>query len=393
MTSTTHDPTVQPDHADDAVDEPIEATQELIEEIRADAAQEAGVSAENQYGEIGRPFDRRAPFVVGFLAALGVACAAAIAWTVVAAGQILILLGLAFFIALGLEPAVVWLYGRGAPRWLAVSAVLLASVGLFVGFLLVAVPVVVSQATHLSNRIPGYLHSAHNPHTELGKLNAKYHVITSLQNLLHGKSSFNTALGVGRAALDFAASVVLVGVVAVYLLIDLPRIRRGLYELAPRTRRARMVLLSDEIFSRVGGYVFGNVLTSLIAGLGTWVWAMAFGIPYALLLGMLVALLDLIPMIGSTIGGIIVSLVALTVSPAIAIATAIFYFLYRFLEDYLVTPRIMARTVSVPGLLIVVATVIGGALLGIIGALVAIPVAAAIKLLLDELLVPRLDER
>ena len=103
------------------------------------------------------------------------------------------------------------------------------------------------------------------------------------------------------------------------------------------------------------------------------------------------ALFDLIPIIGSTVGGIIVSLVALTVSLPVAIATAIFYVVYRFLEDYLLTPRIMARTVNVPGLVTVVATVLGGALLGIIGALIAIPVAAGAKLLFEEIAAPRLE--
>jgi predicted PurR-regulated permease PerM len=370
-----------------------EATQELLEEIHADAADEAGVSEEQEFGEPGRPFDRRSPFYVGFLAALGVACAAAIAWSIILAGQILTLLGLAFFIALGLEPVVVWLYRHGLPRWMSVILVLLAALGMVVGFLLLAVPVVVSQANHLADAIPRYLHSANRHNTELGKLNARYHVVSSLQRLLQGKVAFSAAIGIGKAILDVVVSFILVLVVAVYLLVDMPRVRHGLYQLSPRSRRPRMVLLTDEMFSRVGGYVLGNVMTSLIAGFATWAWAMVFGIPYALLLGVLVALLDLIPMIGSTVGGIIVSLVALTVSPALAIATAAFYFLFRILEDYLLTPRIMARTVAVPGLLTIVATVIGGALLGIIGALVAIPIAASIKLLMDEVLGPRLQQR
>jgi predicted PurR-regulated permease PerM len=370
-----------------------EATQELLEEIHADAAEEAGVSDEQEFGEPGRPFDRRSPFYVGFLAALGVACAAAIAWSVIIAGQILTLLGLAFFIALGLEPVVVWLYRHGLPRWLSVILVLLAALGMVTGFLLLAVPVVVSQANHLADAIPRYLHSANRHNTELGKLNARYHIVDSLQRLLQGKVAFNAAIGIGKAVLDVVVSFILVLVVAIYLLVDMPRVRHGLYQLAPRSRRPRMVLLTDEMFSRVGGYVLGNVMTSLIAGFATWAWAMVFGIPYALLLGVLVALLDLIPMIGSTVGGIIVSLVALTISPALAIATAAFYFLFRILEDYLLTPRIMAHTVAVPGLLTIVATVVGGALLGIIGALVAIPIAASIKLLLDEVLSPRLEQR
>jgi predicted PurR-regulated permease PerM len=198
-------------------------------------------------------------------------------------------------------------------------------------------------------------------------------------------------VGVGKVVLDLLASVVVVVIVTVYLLADLPRVRRGLYLLAPRSRRARMVLLTDEILDRVGGYVLGNLLTSFIAGFGTWLWALALGIPYALLLGLLVALFDLIPVVGSTIGGIIVALVALTVSLPAAIATGVFYLVYRFLEDYLLTPRVMARTVDVPGLVTVVATIIGAALLGIIGALVAIPIAAAIKLLVQQVAAPHLE--
>jgi predicted PurR-regulated permease PerM len=129
----------------------------------------------------------------------------------------------------------------------------------------------------------------------------------------------------------------------------------------------------------------------VIAGLGTYIWMLAFGIPYPALLGLLVALLDLIPVIGSTIGGAIVTLVALTVSLPVAIATLAFYVGYRLAEDYLLVPRIMGRTVQVPAVVSVVAVLVGGALMGIIGALVAIPAAAALRLLLIEVIFRRLD--
>jgi predicted PurR-regulated permease PerM len=270
--------------------------------------------------------------------------------------------------------------------------VLLAACAVFAGFLAVAIPVVVTQATNLANDLPHYLQSLNRRTTTLGRLNLRYHVVSHLQKLLRGGGlSFGTVEGIGKVVLGLVTSVVVVIIVTVYLLVDLPRVKRGIYQLAPSSRRARMVLLTDEIFDRVGGYVLGNIVSSFIAGVGTFVWALAFGIPYALLLGVLVALLDLIPIVGSTIGGVIVSLVALTVSLPVAIATAIFYIGYRFLEDYLLIPRIMVRTVAVPGLLTVVATVLGGALLGIIGALVAIPIAAAAKLLFEEIAAPRLN--
>ena len=139
--------------------------------------------------------------------------------------------------------------------------------------------------------------------------------------------------------------------------------------------------------------MLGNLLTSLISGVGTYVWLLIFGVPYALLLGLFVALFDLIPMVGSTIAGIVVSLVALDKGVPVAIATAVFYIVYRFLEDYLVNPRVMKHTVKVTPGLTIIATLIGGTLLGLIGALVAIPVAATIHLLLEEVAIPRQNTR
>jgi predicted PurR-regulated permease PerM len=171
----------------------------------------------------------------------------------------------------------------------------------------------------------------------------------------------------------------------------MPRIKTFAYRLAPHSRRPRVILIGEEIFTKVGGYVLGNVVTSLIAGLGTFVWMVAFGIPYPLLLGLFVALMDLIPVIGSTIGGAVVSLVALTVSLPVAIATLAFYVGYRLAEDYLLVPRIMGSTVQVPAVVSIVAVLVGGALMGIVGALVAIPAAAALRLLLQEVAFHRLD--
>jgi predicted PurR-regulated permease PerM len=369
-----------------------EPTQEALDDIRARAEAQAGVTQDTAFGKVGRPFDRDKPFFIGFMGALGVTCALALAWTFVAAGQVIVLLGLAFFIAVGLDPLTLWLYRRGLPRWAAVALVVLLVLGVVGGFLALAVPLVSEQASKLATDLPGYLHSLDHRSKTFAKIDSNFHVARGLQKLVRGGGSFESAVGIGKALLSFITSLVLVTVVAIYLLVDMPRVRRALYLLAPRSRRPRMVLLTDEILNRVGGYVLGNLLLSLIAGGLTVAWALAFGIPYALLQGLLVFLLDLIPIIGSTIGGIIVSLVALTVSLPVAIATGAFYIVYRFLEDYLLTPRIMRRTVAVPGLVTVLATVLGGALLGIVGALVAIPVAAAVKLLHEEITLQRLED-
>lgn len=368
--------------------------QQVLDEIEHAAALEAGADDQRSYGRPGPPFDRRNPFVIGFLGALGVAAAFAVFWLVVAAAQVLTLLGLAFFIAVGLDPAVTWLARKGLPRWASVVVIVAAGLGVLAAFLALAIPVLVSQATALADHLPRYMSSLSHQNSTLGKLNSRYHIVTQLQKLLNnGGSQIATgAIKVGKAVLGVVASAVIVIVVSIYALADMPRIKRGLYNLAPRSRRARMVLLTDEILGRVGGYVLGNIAISFISAVGTYLWALAFGIPYPLLLGILVGLLDLIPIVGSTIGGIVVALVGLTVSLPVAIATVAFYVAYRFVEDYFLSPRVMAKTVDVPGIVTVVATILGGAVLGIAGALVAIPLAAGVKLLLHEVAGPRVEE-
>lgn len=183
----------------------------------------------------------------------------------------------------------------------------------------------------------------------------------------------------------------IVVVLTVYFLADLPRLRATLYRLAPRSRRPRAILLGDEVFSKVGAYVMGNVMTSVIAGVATFIWCIIFDVPYPLLLGAFVAILDLVPY-GSTVAGFVVALAALTVSIPVSIATIAFYIVFRWFEDYLLVPKVIGRVVKVPGVVTVVAVLIGAALLGIVGALVAIPVAAALQLLVQELLFPALDD-
>jgi predicted PurR-regulated permease PerM len=183
----------------------------------------------------------------------------------------------------------------------------------------------------------------------------------------------------------------IVAVLIVYFIADLPRIRATLYRLVPNSRRPRAILLGDEIFAKVGGYVLGNLLTSLIAGTLTTTFLAIARVPYPLLLGIFVAIVDLLPVIGSAIAGAVVCLVALSVSLPVCLATIGFFIVYRTAEDYLIVPRIIGQAVQVPAVVTVLAALLGGALQGIVGALVAIPAAAALLLLTQEVLFPRLD--
>jgi predicted PurR-regulated permease PerM len=344
-------------------------------------------------GRLGRPMNRRSPFFVGMMAAAGVAVTYGLVELLIRARSVLVLIGLALFIAAGLDPAVSWLTRRRLPRWSAVIVILLIVAGVVAGFVAAAIPPLTTQVTALVHELPHYMTTLRDHNSEVGRLNTRFHVEERLSQLLSTKGTalVGGVLGAGELVLSAASSMLVVIVLVVYFLAAMPHIKLFFYRLAPQSRRARVILIGDEIFDKVGGYMLGNFLTSLIAGIGTWAWLEIFGIPYPLLLGLLVALLDLIPVIGSTVGGAVVSLVALTVSLPVAIATLVFYVGYRLAEDYLIVPRIMGRTVEVPAVVTVVAVLVGGALMGLIGALVAIPAAAALRLLLHEVTFRRLD--
>jgi predicted PurR-regulated permease PerM len=366
--------------------EPGHPVREAIED--AEAERRAG-----GLGKPGKPLNARSPFMVGMMGAAGVAVTIGLVELFLRATSVLILIGLAFFIAAGLDPVVVWLNRHGVRRWAAVLIVILGLFAFVGGFIAAAIPPVSAQTSALINEMPKYVHELQNHSSTLGKLNDKYHIQQRLTSLLSTKGSAlaGGVIGAGKIVISTVSSVLLVAVMTIYFLVGMPQTKLFLYHLVPHSRRTRVVLIGDEIFTKVGGYVLGNVITSFIAGAGTFLWMLAWGIPYPALLGLLIFLLDLIPVIGSTVGGAIVTLVAVTVSIPVAIATLVFYVAYRLAEDYLLVPRIIGHTVKVPALGGMVAIVIGGVVLGIIGALIALPVAAAIQLILEEVTFRRLD--
>jgi predicted PurR-regulated permease PerM len=360
---------------------------EAVEEAAALAEETGGL------GRPGRPMNRRSPFFIGMAAAAGVAVTYVLAELTIRARSVLVLIGLALFIAAGLDPAVSWLTRRGMRRGAAVIVTLLAVAAAVAAFLAAAIPPLAAQTTALAAELPKYLHSLQDHSSQLGKLDARYHLQQRLTKLVssRGSSLIGGVLGAGELVLGAASSMLIVAVLVIYFLADMPRIKLFAYRLAPHSRRTRVILIGDEIFAKVGGFVLGNFLTSIVAGFGTYLWMLAFGLPYPILLGLFVAFMDLIPVIGSTIGGAVVTLVALTVSLPVAALTLGFYIAYRLAEDYLLVPRIMGRTVQVPAVVSVVAVLVGGTLMGIVGALVAIPAAAALRLLLEEVAFHRLD--
>jgi predicted PurR-regulated permease PerM len=379
---------------DEQAKDGLDAEEESADRVEQAVAEAAEIAEETGgLGELGRPVNRRSPFFIGMAAAAGVAVTYALVELTVTARSVLILIGLALFIAAGLDPAVTWLERHRFPRWAAVVTVLLVLLAVLGGFVAAAIPPLVAQASALADHLPQYSHSLQNHNSELGKLNVKYHLQQRASKLLSSKGStlVGGVLGAGKLVLSAATSVILITVMVVYFLFSMPNIRLFAYRLAPHSRRTRVILIGDEIFTKVGGFVLGNVLTSVIAGIGTYIWLLIFGVPYPILLALMVAIFDLIPVIGAYVGGAVVSLVALTVSLPVAVATLGFYVAYKLAEDYFIVPRVMGKTVQVPAVVSLVAVLIGGTLLGIIGALVAIPAAAAIRLFLQEVVFRRLD--
>jgi predicted PurR-regulated permease PerM len=362
-----------------------------IEEARQTAAQ---ISTDDPpMGRPGRLIDQRSPFRVGMLGASGVAVTIGLIEIIVTARTVLVLVGVALFIAVGLEPVVAWLVRHHIPRWAAVTAVSGALLAITGGFVAAAIPTLVAQASAFVAHAPMYERALTDHATIVGQLNDRFHVQQSIEQSVRGGGSalLGGVLGVGALVLNAAGSTLVVVVLMVYFLAALPQLRTGATRLMPHSRRPRMILLTDEIANRVGGYVLGTGVISLIAGTLTFIWLLIFGVPYPLLLAIGVALLDLVPVVGSTVAGVVVSLVALSVSLPVAGATAGFFIAYRFAEDYLLVPKIIGRTVRISSLGTLLAVLVGGAVFGVIGALVAIPVAAAIQLIIIEVAIPRLD--
>ncbi len=345
-------------------------------------------------GTLGRPLDRRNPFFIGLTGALGVGVAYLLFRCLSDVTSVLVIVGVALFIAIGLNPIIEFLLSKSVPRGVAVAIVTLGFLLVVAAFIVVIVPPIAHELNVLITNYPRYKANLIAGRGWEGRLTHKLH----LTGYLDGKSKLKLPiadgiLGAGRILLSVGVATVSVVSLTLYFLIALPGVKRLWLSLIARSRRERVGLLTDEVFARVGGFMLGNLLTSLISAIGTYIWLVIFGVPYALLLALVVAVFDLIPMVGSTIAGVIVSLVALSKGLPIGIATACFYIAYRFLEDYFLNPRVMKHTVKVTPGLTIIATLIGGSLLGLIGALIAVPIAATIQLLLQEVVFPRQSQR
>jgi predicted PurR-regulated permease PerM len=379
-------------------EETVPPAPEPAEEADPEETEEAGaVGGPSYLGEPGPPLDHRAPFYLGFVGAAGALVAYWLLTNIVAVGSTLILIVVALFLAAGLNPAVTFFERRGLRRSYAVLVVIVCVLIAVVLFLVAIVPVITDQVKSITDQAPQWFDRLQN-NRQVQDLDDEYDVIDKARDYVTGGNFVGTlfggALGIGLAVLGALFNAFIILVLTLYFLSSLDATKKAVYRLAPASRRDRVSRLGNRIIESVGGYVAGAFIVAMCAGISSVVFLFAVGLgKYAVALAFVVALLDVIPMIGATIGAVVVTAIGFAEDPKIGIACVIFYVIYQQVENYVIYPRVMSKSVDVPGAVTVIAALVGAALLGVVGALLAIPTAAAILMLTREVFVRRQDQR
>jgi predicted PurR-regulated permease PerM len=331
------------------------------------------------------------------LVVLGIILAAIVMIEVVqAARAILIWIGVAVFLALALNPAVEWLMARGVRRrGLAVAIAFVGTILAIVALAATVVPTIVEQVNDFVDAVPGYVEELAAGKGKLGFLEREYQITDRVREALSegGASKVlglsGTALAVTKGVVTAVVATVTIAFLTLFMLLEGPKWVERFYGLLPTDKQSRWRAIGHQIYRTVGGYVTGNLTISLIAGIVSTLVLLVVGVPYAVALGLVVAILDLIPLAGATIAAILVTTVAFLDSTQAGIIVLIFFVLYQQLENHVLQPVVYGRTVQLSPLAVLIAVLIGAELAGVIGALAAIPVAGAIQVILVDWLAHR----
>ncbi|MDF2508819.1 MAG: permease [Microbacterium sp.] len=341
------------------------------------------------------------PFVFGFLVTLGGLGAIVIGLALTSLSTVLIYIALALFGALGLDPAVRFLERRGVSRVISVVIVILSLI-VVVGLVLwMILPVVIDQISSFVRSVPSMIREFTG--SELyATLEAQFgdqfqDLVAEVQAFL---SDFGNLATIGGGALAVGASIatgisgaIIVLVLTLYFLASLPAMKQGMLRLAPARDRARAGDITDQITDSVGGYVMGMVVLAFCNATLAFLLYFFLGLPFPPLMAAIAFCVTLIPLVGSVLFWILGTCLALFSNPIAALVFAAIYLVYMQIEAYVITPRVMNRAVSVPGSLVVIGALAGGTLLGLLGALVAVPVTASILIIIKQVLVPKQDAR
>ncbi|TQL67523.1 putative PurR-regulated permease PerM [Nocardioides albertanoniae] len=384
----------------EADDETTQAGSEADADAAADADADADEKREHdrRFGKPGPPFDRNAPYLFGLLLGLGLLTAYAAGNLLITMGSVILQIVVALFLASGINPMVVFLQKRGFRRPWAVLTVILGVLGALALFFVALVPVISDQVAKISANVPDWVAELQR-NQRVQQLNDEYQILDKVQEYVASgnfvSTVFGGALGVGLAVLNVLVTAFVVTVLTLYFIASYEKTKHAIYRLAPASRRDRVTKLGDRIFDGIGGYVSGAFVVALCAGLSTLALLFAIGMgEYAVALAFVVMITDVIPMIGATIGAAIVCAITFaTTDLKTGIIAVVFYIAYQQFENYVVYPRVMSRAVDIPGVITVIAALIGASLLGVVGALLAIPAAAAVLMLVREVFVRAQDER
>jgi predicted PurR-regulated permease PerM len=335
----------------------------------------------------------RTVFRYAIVAALGVLLVGAAAYAAYSLANLLVQITVAAFIAVSLDPVVRWLTRHKVRRPVAVAGIFITLLGLIALVVWLAMPTLLSQASQLTSDFPGYVDKVRHRSPSLAQLELRLNLKPQVDEFAATfiDRARKQALSFGQRFLGALVSGLLVIVLTIYFMLDLPRLRRSIVRLFPLRHRPRASHAVNVVVDKVGAYMIGNLVISFIAGVTSFLALTALKIPGALPLAVFVALTDLIPLIGATLGAVVCTVVAVATTnlwPQVALLV-LFFLLYQQLENYLIAPFVLRNSVDMSSVAVLLAALVGASVLGLIGALIAIPIAAAIKVIATPLLEAR----
>jgi predicted PurR-regulated permease PerM len=347
-------------------------------------------------------------FRLGLLGGLGVLTALLIGSAVTTLATVITYVGFALFLALGLDPIVRNLVKRKFPRPLAIVTVVVAVLGLFAGFVFALIPVIVEQVTNLYDAILEFLTS----YNSLGEMIAAMQSIIPVETLNVHKTVDSVVaflsdpanlanigggvLSVGAGLANGLLGAFLTLMLTIYLVISLPALTSAMFRLVPASKRENFVSIANQVVDAVGKYVIGQGSQGLANGVLSFIAMSLIGAEFPALFALIALVFSLLPLVGTITGSLLIVVTQLLVDPTnpmTAIWVAVYYLVYLQIEAYVIGPYIMNRAVKVPGVLVIIAALAGGALMGVLGAIVAIPFAASVLIIVRQVIIPAQQER
>jgi predicted PurR-regulated permease PerM len=327
--------------------------------------------------------------ILGLLATIiAVAAVLEVIWI---ARHVLTWILIALFLALALNPAVEWFQRHGLKgRGLATTVTFLLALAALVAIGATFVPTLVDQVNEFVGKLPNYVHDVTHGRGRLGFLETKYHIQERVAKAVKQGGATKVfgltgvALSVAKGVITLVVATITIAFMTFFMLLEGPTWMERFYRLLPERSQPRWRKVGFDIYRTVGGYVTGNLLISLIAGGLTTIVLLIMGVPYAVALGLIVAILDLIPLAGATIAAILIGIVAFLHSIPAGIVVVVFFVVYQQVENHVLQPVIYGRTVQLSPLAVLISILIGAELAGILGALAAIPVAGSVQVLIVD---------